>query len=277
MNKLHLPNFNLEWTLLGGQTHSWDKINDNYIGFTQKQIIVIQEIDKENILWQTYPHKDDENFIKEYLNLNKNYSEILTKINKDHHIKQAIKHYPNLRILKQDFEENLLIFILSSHKNMKAIRKSVRYFAQNYGTKVKTDFGDYNLFPSTERLSELSEKELRATGIGFRARYMKDATNKLLNGTIDKRKFNNEESARNELIKIVGVGEKIADCVLTFSLGYDNVTPLDVWSKRVLTDLYNIDPKMKYQDMRKFISEYFEGYAAWAGQFLFEYYRNLKK
>ncbi len=84
-----------------------------------------------------------------------------------------------------------------------------------------------------------------------------------------------ETDARKTLLGINGVGEKIADCVLVFGLGFDNVTPLDVWSKRVFTRFYKLNPKMKYEDMRFWASNYFEGYAGWAGQFLYEYIRTL--
>ena len=79
-----------------------------------------------------------------------------------------------------------------------------------------------------------------------------------------------------ELGARVRVGEKIADCVLVLGLGFNNVTPIDVWGKRFLINFYNLNSKMKYEDMRKWIGNYFEGYAGWAGQFLYEYIRNQR-
>ena len=86
-----------------------------------------------------------------------------------------------------------------------------------------------------------------------------------------------EDEARTALTEIKGIGEKIAGCALVFSLGFDNVTPLDIWAKRALIDFYKLNPKMKYNEMSKWASKYFEGYAGWAGQFLYEYIRSRSK
>jgi N-glycosylase/DNA lyase len=118
--------------------------------------------------------------------------------------------------------------------------------------------------------------ELLKCKLGFHAKYLKGVAQSLIDSDLARRIYDMEEDkARKELVKLHGVGNKIADCVLIYSLGFDNVTPLDVWGKRICTDIYNCNPKMKYEEMRAWIDKYFEGYAGWAGQFLFEYIRNL--
>lgn len=276
MNKLYLPNFDLQMTLLGGQSFAWDFIDGAYYGFTKDRVIKIIR-DGEYIYWQTFPKKDDFDFIKKYLRLDVNYEEVLKKISKDEHVKKAAAKYPNIRLLEQDFEQALLSFIISSNNTIRSIRKSVRTLNQMYGQKLEVDGKDFYLFPETEALAEAPLEDILKSKVGFRAKYIKDTAQNLIKSGLprDIKKLD-ENEARKKLVELKGVGDKIADCVLVFGLAHDNVTPLDVWAKRVFINLYGLDPKMKYDDMRKWIKDYFEGHAAWAGQFLFEYIRNEK-
>ena len=84
-----------------------------------------------------------------------------------------------------------------------------------------------------------------------------------------------ESEAREELKSIKGIGDKVADCILVYSLGFYNVIPQDLWVQRILTDLYKL-PKMKTEEYREWINEYFNGNGAFAGQILFEYMRQKK-
>ncbi len=275
MNKLPLSNYDLNMTLLGGQSFAWDFEDGYYFGFTKDKVIKLK---KENdfLFWQTYPKKDNLNFVKKYLRLDVNYPKIIKKIQKDNYIKSAIKKYPNLRLLKQDFEETLLSFLISANNNIRSIRKIIRSMNKRFGRTVNIDGRKIFLFPRTEVIAEAKLEDLLECKLGFRAKYLKGAAKYLIEKDLSKKiKKMSELEARNTLLEINGVGEKIADCVLVFSLGFDNVTPLDVWGKRVFTKFYKLNPKMKYEDMRKWISNYFEGYAAWAGQFLYEYVRSL--
>lgn len=276
MNKLKLVNYNLEWTLLGGQSFSWDFIDGYYYGFTNSSAIKCR-LDEEYLLWQTYPEKNDEEFIKRYFRLDVDYETILSRINKDIYTANAIKQYPNLRLLSQDFEQTLLSFILSANNNIKSIRKSIRILNEMYGKRINIDGKEMYLFPRTANIAEASLDNLLKSKIGFRANYLKKAAEHLQHSNLPKRILSfSEKEARESMMEIKGVGNKISDCVLTFSLGFDNVTPIDVWVKRIVTQFYGLDPKMKYEEIRKWLDDYFEGYTSWAGQFLFEYIRNLR-
>ncbi len=278
MNKLEVPNFNFEWTLLGGQSFAWDYISTKktYYGFTQHSAIKIIP-KKDYILWQTYPKKDNFAFISNYLRLDFDYDTLLKKIAKDKYIKDAISKYPNLRLLKQDFEQTLLSFIISANNNIKSIRNSIRLMNEKLGEKVEVDNRQIYLFPKTEVIAKADLETLLECKLGFHAKYLKGVANTLVETDLsDSIKTMQEQEAREELLKLRGVGNKIADCVLLYSLAFDNITPLDVWGKRICTYLYNCDPKMPYTEMRDWIDQYFEGYAGWAGQFLFEYIRNKK-
>ena len=276
MNKLFLPNYDLNMTLLGGQTFNFDfyEKENTYYGFTKDSVLKLKK-ENDNLFWQTYPKQNDLSFLKEYLRLDIDYEKIIKVIKRDIHIKKAIKQYPNLRLLKQDFEQTLLSFLISSNNNIKSIRRIIREMNRRFGEKIIIDKKTIYLFPKTEILANANLEELLECKLGFRAKFLKGAANILVKTNLNKKiKSMSEDNARKSLIEIKGVGEKIADCVLVFSLSFDNVTPIDVWAKRVLVDFYKLNPKMKYVDMRNWAGNYFDGNAAWAAQFLFEYIRH---
>lgn len=280
MNRINLPNYNLEMTLLGGQAFSWDYYPDEntFYGFTSDQAIkLVRARHGMPYEWQTYPQKDDFDFLKNYLRLDVDFTKILNKIKKDKYIKSAIKKYPNIRLLNQDFEQTLLSFLISSNNNIQSIRKIIRSMNKKFGRTINVNGKKIFLFPKTEIIADAKLEDLLECKLGFRAKFLKGAAKYSLETNLSKKIKNlNEHDTRNTLKEIKGVGDKIADCVLVFSLGFDNVTPLDTWGKRFCTQFYKLNPKMKYKEMRSWISNYFEGYAAWAGQFLYEYIRNAK-
>ena len=282
MNKTVLSDFNFQITLLGGQAFNWDFKDGYYWGFTKDKIVKLNPVERKHnkisLWWQTYPENDDYDFIKEYLRLNVNYKNILKKINKDKHIKNAMKKFPNIRLLKQDFEQTLLSFMTSSNNNIPSIRKIIRSLCVKFGRKITVDKNEIYLFPKTEIIAEAKLEDLLECKLGFRAKFIKNAAKFILKKNLTERIITLDESnARESLLEINGIGEKIADCILVFSMGFDNVTPLDVWGKRFLLNFYNLNPKMKYQDMRSWLAEYFDGHSAWAGQFLYEYIRNQQR
>lgn len=278
MNILNLPNYNLSKTLLGGQAFNWDFIDNSYYGYFEDKIIKLKELSSDTVEWQTFPEQDDFEFIYKYLNLEIDYSKVLLEINKDMHINSAISKVKNIRILKQDFSQTTLSFILSSHKNIKAVRKIVKDMSIKYGNKITVENRSFYTFPTALRISKLNENDLRNLGAGFRSKYLLNAAKSISNGDLtDKIGKLNADAARDHLTKLSGVGDKIADCILTFSLGFYNVTPIDIWALRVLSDLYNLNSKSKYSYLREWYSSYFGEYTAWAGQFLFEYVRENYK
>ena len=275
MNKIPLQNYDLKTTLLGGQAFNFDPDGEYYWGFTQDKVIKLKE-EEGMLYWQTYPENDNYEFLKNYLRLDADYHEILKKIQKDKYIKAAIKKYPNLRLLNQDFEQTLLSFLISPNNNIKSIRKIIRALSKRFGKQVDINNKKIHLFPKTEVIAEAKLKDLLKCKLGFHAKFIKAAANYLIKkDLLTKIKKLSEQDARSSLTEIKGVGNKIADCVLVFSLGFDNVTPLDIWGKRVLTRFYRVNPKIKYEEMRNWIDNYFKGYAGWAGQFLYEYIRHM--
>ncbi len=278
MNQINISDYNLKLTLLSGQTFSWsfDPTTNLFEGFTQDKYILLKQ-DGDKLFWQTYPQKDDFEYIKKYLRLDVDFSEIKKAISVDNHIKNALQHYPNLRLLQQDFELTLLSFILSQHKNIKAIQKCFDLLRYKFGTKLNINNKQVYLFPKAEQLMYVKEEDLKSVGIGFRYKYLKDAVCKLVETNLKESiKRANEDKARELLKQIYGVGDKVADCVLSFALKFDTVTPVDVWGQRVITNLYADNSAKSYADQRNWFKNKFGQYSAWAGQYLFEYVRKFQ-
>lgn len=273
LNVVKINKYNLPLTLFSGQTFAWEYNEPYFYGSTVDGVIKLK-VDKDKLYWQTYPQKDNKSLVEKYLNLKFPYEEMLSKISKDIHIKQAILQSHGLRLLQQNTEEMILSFILSSHKNIKSIKNSIELLRFKYGNKVTIDNKDFYTFPNSYVLSDANLNDLRSVKIGFRSNYLKEAATKLTDKQFLTRLHTlDENSARAELIKFKGIGNKIADCILVFGLGIYTTTPLDVWGQRVLTDLYKLDKKTKYEDMLLWIKDYYKEHTGWAGQFLFEYMR----
>lgn len=150
------------------------------------------------------------------------------------------------------------------------------------GRKLVVEGMDFYLFPTAERIANTDLNALLEAKLGFHAKFVKAAAHQLVTTDFGSKidaiqKSQNGLDASREtsalLTTLDGVGKKVADCVMLYSLGLDHVFPLDVWGQRIVTDYYNLDLKMKYDEMSDWVYNYFGEYAGWAGQYLYEYIR----
>lgn len=265
-------------TLMGGQSFNWEIQGGCFFGSHKKNIMKLVET-KEGIKWQTYPNKNDTVMIQQYFRLEKDYKHILEIISRDKHVKSSLENLLGLRILKQDLFETTLSFIISQNKNITSIRNSVKKFKQRFGTKIRVEKFEFYTFPEIEEISQISINDLKGLSLGYRESYIIDAIRAFKESELlQKHSRTNYQALRDELLKIKGVGNKVADCILVFGGGFEHITPLDVWGIRIATELYGVDSKIKYEQMSKWFTSQFGEYTAWAGQFLFEWIReNWKK
>ncbi|KKR06478.1 MAG: 8-oxoguanine DNA glycosylase [candidate division WS6 bacterium GW2011_GWF2_39_15] len=275
MNKLFVLDFDFYTTFLGGQSFSWDYEEGLFKGFTSQRYIEIKR-EQDHILWQTYPVKDDIAYLTKYLRLDVNYRGILKKFPEDEYIGKAKDRFPGLRLLSQDFQDTLLGFLCSSNKSVKAIRKSIRNLREMYGEEISVNGKTVKLFPKLESISVTSKEKLLSSGVGFRAGYILEAANRFVKRDFENIENMDYEQAKELLIANKGIGDKVADCILLYSLKHDHIMPLDVWGKRILSRYYNLDESMRYNEMQDWVSRYFNGVGGWAGQMLFEYIRGFK-
>ncbi len=279
MNKIKVENYNLNKTLLGGQSFSWEYINNIYWGVIQNTVVKIKEGSKF-WYWQTYPEKDNYKLIEEYFRINLDYEKILKEIDTDKYIHKAILKYPGLRLLDMPFEQTVISFLISQNKNIPAIRSSIKKLSELLGEKIGIEGHIFYTFPTLKALSEAPLDLLKSTGVGYRAEYLKNTSTQLLEGDLrnEIQRYSEKkdiEKVRELLTGLHGVGNKVADCIMSYSLDFLEITPLDVWAKRFCNEYYCIDAK-NYIDTSKWSTEYFGIYTAYAGQYLFEYIREEK-
>lgn len=270
MNSIKVKNYDLKATLESGQILTVQNYQGKYYVSTSQLIIELYQ-EGDNIFWQTYPTPNQEIFVKEFLRIDEDYNMILEKISKDKYIKTAIERYKNLRLVKQLFPDALISFITSSNKNIPAIKTSLKKISERLGKEVIVRDTSFYLLPSIEIIAKADISVLKETGVGYRAEYLKKSS--VMVPSIDL----HPENIKEELLHLPGVGNKVADCILLYGLKKDEITPLDRWGYKFLQQYYKLDTKMKYEDLSNWARDYFNGYAGWAGQYLFEYIKSTKQ
>ena len=268
--------FNLKYTVECGQCFRWEKIDgtDNtYVGVIKDRVIKISQ--DGNILNVRSNNMEDlENVIIEYFDLNVDYEKIENHISKIYNnVKKAVKNTTGIRILNQDIFETLISFIISANNNIPRISKSIKDISKKYGTKITFEEKDYYLFPTVMQLRNVTEEDYRKCGVGFRAKYIKNTVNDILNGKIDISSFKNLETQklREILMTMQGVGPKVADCILLCSCGRKEVFPIDVWVERVMCLLYfkETNKILKKKEILEYAKFNFGEYAGIVQQHLF--------
>lgn len=175
--------------------------------------------------------------LEDYFDFNLNYTAIKEALNEYPTLKNAISYSSGIRILKQDFFETLITFILSQNNNIPRIKGLVEALCHNFGEQI----GD-NLyaFPDDVTLAGSTEEEIAKIKCGFRARYIIDAARKVNQGIVNPviAAALPLEEAENYLSQIVGVGKKVADCTLLFGLHRLDAYPVDVWIKRAQKNFF---------------------------------------
>lgn len=233
--------FNLKATLECGQCFRWTCVSENeYIGVISDRVIKIRQ-DGEKLYFTSNNMQNIEEVVKHYFDLEKDYLAIEKEIVKiDKHIKEAIKNSSGLRHLNQSFFECLISYIISANNNIPRISKSVNAISREYGKKVIFENKEYYLFPTVSDLKDVTVEDYRKLGVGFRDKYIRDTVETILNSRFDVNNVDNlpTDLLRKELMKLKGVGQKVADCIMLFSCGREEVFPIDVWVERVMGMLY---------------------------------------
>ena len=206
-----------------------------------------------------------------FLDFDNNYAKIEKFLKKDEIIIPALSYGMGIRILKQDFFETLISFIISQQNNIPRITKTVEKFAELFGDKIEYDGEVFYTFPTPEKVKKITILDLEPLKCGYRAKYIIDAIEKVNSGEIDfeKLKKMDYQAAKNELLRISGVGEKVADCICLFSLGCFSAFPTDTWIKKAMDKLYKIPEKEISEKSRALFGEY----SGIAQQYLFYYLR----
>lgn len=277
-----VQDFVLSQILECGQCFHFDRIdNEEYDILAFDRALHIKQIDNRLILYTTNL-EDYENIWRVYFDMENDYGSIKNRIAEaDSLLLPAINNRQGIRILNQDFFETLISFIISQNKQIPQIKQCVKNISHKYGKEIIGYNGEtFYGFPDVETLNSVSEEELRECKVGFRAPYIKSACKAVYDGDVTKEKLDrlSIEGARELLMTIKGVGEKVANCVLLFGLGRREAFPVDVWMKRIMEQMYFDGKDTKKCDIETFAYDKFGEFSGYAQQYLFDYARtNLFK
>lgn len=264
MVKIKVNCLNLDETLDCGQCFRWEKEEEKYIGVIKDRVVELK-IQNNILLVESNKEENLENVIKEYLDLNVDYAKIENEIsNIDNTIKKCVKESSGIHFLKQDKFETIISFIISANNNIPRIKKSIEKISTRYGEKVEYKGKIYYLFPTIKQLSGATKEELRELGVGFRDKYIVDTTKMLLNKEVNLDVLDNLNTIelKKELMKLKGVGSKVADCIMLFSFSRKECFPVDVWIKRVMQNLYYDGMEV---DNKKILEDALKRYGSYAG------------
>ncbi len=290
---LPIRDYNLAATLDSGQVFRWQRVDYAWQGVIGKHLVQLTQTD-QGIHAQTAAPVDDWNFLRHFLQTDIDLAAILKTFPDDEPMRAAIASCRGLRLLRQDPWECLASFILSSTKQIVQIRQIVALLCERFGQPLTPSLSPsdgervaegrvrgalYYSFPSPQYLAAaVSEAELRACKMGFRAPSLLHAARQIAEGRLDLEKICSMDyaAARAELMTLRGVGGKIADCVLLFGYGFDTAFPVDVWIERALQELYFPRRRAREQRLRRFAATHFGPHAGYAQQYLFHYMRTKR-
>lgn len=280
----NVKSFNPKHIFECGQCFRWNLEEDgSYTGIVGENVLNVKEIQNDIIIKGNCRDNIKDVCIK-YFDLNTDYEEVKQKLSKiDDNLRISIEYGKGIRILHQDIWEALISFIISANNNIPRIKGIIERISKKYGKEIKWNGKTYYTFPTPEELCKASVKDLRLLGLGFRDIRVYKTTKMVNEKIIDLKmleKMQDVNELREELLKFPGVGPKVADCILLFAMKKYDVFPIDVWVKRVITELYFDLNKEKANLSNKKILEFaenkFGNIAGIAQQYLFYWRRELE-
>ena len=280
-----LRSLNLDATLCCGQAFRWVKRGDWWYGVVGDRVLKVRQIAR-----RLESENADLAFVEDYFGLTDDLQRILSSITKDKHIGQAVEAFRGLRILHQEPWECLISYICATYKNVPAIMQTIQRLSKSFGSLLTLDGQQFFAFPTPESLANSTVRGLEECGLGYRARYVSETARRIHETGLDLGRLRrvDREEARRELLNLPGVGPKVADCVLLFSLGKLEAFPVDVRIRRALLRHYSEHlakelvkrvsdgrslSSSEYEKLSRFGREYFGEYAGYAQEYLYHYER----
>ena len=262
MFEVDKKDINIFDSLLCGQIFRFEKIDKTtYAVVSKDQYAKILDF---GYFYRLETTSDD--YFRSFLNLDVDYKTILSELKTNRNLKDIIPDgLVPLRIFKQDLFEMIISFIISAQNNIPRIQGIVKRLAENAGT----DMGTYYAFPTAEQLANKDLEFFERMGLGYRAPYVLDTAKRIASGNFNIYELEtlSTKEAQKRLLTLLGVGPKVADCILLFGLNKYDVFPVDTWIEKVYKDIFKKDekPNIMRQD---FIKE-FGNYSGIAQQYLF--------
>jgi N-glycosylase/DNA lyase len=267
-----------------GQVFLWEKHKISWYGIYGDQVIKFTQSDK-SIEFFSFP--EDKSCDQKIFRLDDDIKKIFGEISHDPLICRLAKAYPGLRLIRQEPHQCLFSFVCASNTSIPMIRRMLYNMTRKFGKHTKVDGIDFFTFPSAAAINKASVDELRSCGLGYRTKAIKAAADAIVSGRLDfdlLKKASYYES-KKELLQVYGIGNKIADCMLLFSLEKLDAFPIDVWIARALGRHYSWLHKSKkfhdkiaphqYEQLSDSARRYFGKYAGYAQQYLYYHTRQV--
>lgn len=251
-----------------GQCFRWNKEKDDYVGVVDGHVCKA-EYDASAAVLTLETTGGDESFWRNYFDLGTDYSEIRrTLAEAEPGITAALEYGHGIRILNQDSFEILISFIISQNNNIPRIKKNIEALSAKYGEELGECYGAMRYaFPAPENLASAELSDLAELRLGYRAEYIRAAAARFL-----------EEGAPEtyeQVIAYLGIGPKVANCIMLFGHRKVDAFPVDTWVKHIMNDMYGFN-ESDVRGMMQFAEEHFGRYAGYAQQYLFYYYRDRR-
>ena len=269
---------NFDYTINSGQVFLWEKIDTKWYGVDGKRILVLEDSQK---------FKKNMKYEIDFFRLDDNFEKISNELKNDNYVKNALKMFPGLRLIRQNPFQCYISFIVSSNSNIPNIKSRLQNLCKTFGRRKMVDGKEFFLFPEPSDLANASVLDIKKCGLGYRAKAVKTASLSVLDKKIDFDflKKIDYHTAKEELTKVFGIGNKVADCILLFSLEKLEAFPLDRWMLRILQKYYSKEFQIStktltektYDQLHENIVEHFGSYAGYAQQFLFKMERDIYK
>lgn len=238
MIKFDSTYLNFKDTLFCGQVFRFKPYKNGFMVFTLDKAAYCYNEGNTAII-----ESDDDNYFYNYFDLSRDYAQIIDSINacNNEKVMLSANTYKGIRILKQDKIEALLSFIVSQNNNIPRIKSIIEKLSSTFGEKKCFLGEDYFSFPTLQALAGASYEDLKACGLGYRAEYIKETAQKLLLGELlldDLDKLSTTE-LKKSLLKIKGIGDKVANCVTLFGFGRGDSFPVDTWIEKIYREDFN--------------------------------------
>jgi N-glycosylase/DNA lyase len=273
----------------------WENYKNSWYGVYKSHILKFS-LDHKNSSKGTYDHlyfdslPELDNWQQLVFRLDDDVNYISSCITNDNMISQLFKKYSGLWLMRQDPFQCMISFACSSNTNIPMIRRMLKNLCRKFGIKREIDQKKFFTFPTTKSLAKASINELCSCGIGYRAKTIKSLTEKIIIGTLNIEELSRckYDEAKEKLLGIYGIGNKLADCILLFSLEKTEAFPIDVWIARSIYSYYRallnqesfkLDFKStklspnKYNLLSKIMRQHFGKYAGYAQQYLYYHMR----
>ena len=277
----NIDSFELKDIFDCGQCFRWNEEDDgSYTGVFKGNVLNVSKNDKE-ITFKGVCNGNIKDIVEDYFDLKRDYEKIKEELSKiDENMKTSIEYGKGIRILNQDLFETIISFIISANNNIPRIKGIIERLSKKYGDEIIWNGKEYYAFPTAKSLKDVSVKEYRDLGLGFRDVRLYETVKRILEGKVDLEELENNPNTtevREKLLTLSGVGPKVADCILLFSdLKRFEVFPIDVWVRRVMNDLYiknEDETKVNKKQIEKLAQEKFGDLAGLAQQYLFYWRR----